>query len=188
MTGCVYEALAGSLANPVWGSCHLPAVFARCAAHVAFEISVEVLRILESEPVCNLAHCLFGAQQLFLRKFYYLGLDEILRRAARFLLHEVAEIVGRKETTFGKVFDRRQPVSKRGAMEIAVQFVFKACENVEIGVASCVELPVVEAHAVVEQQFYVAAYQFAAVAVCGPFRLLPYFVEAVAEDGLLIFR
>ena len=73
---------------------HLPAVFARRAPHVALEIAVEVLRILETETVCNLTHSLLRAQQFLFRQLYYFGLNKFLRRVSGLFLHEIAEIVG----------------------------------------------------------------------------------------------
>ena len=74
----------------------------------------------------------------------------------------------------------------RVAREVGVKLALKPLQHVGVGVVAGDELPLVEPHAVVEQQLYVAADQLAAVAVHGPLDFHAYLAEAVAEDGLLL--
>ena len=144
---------------------------------------------MESQAVCNLGDRLVCAGQEVLGQVYYLSLYELLRRPSGFFFHEVAEVVGRKEAPFGEVFHRRQPLALGPvAPEVDVELVLKAREHVVVGFAAGDELPVVEPHAIVEQQLYVAAYQRFAVLVDGTSEFHLNLVEAVGEYLFLVVR
>ena len=167
---------------------HQP-VFAGRLARGTLEEAVEMLRILEAQPVAYLAYRAAGTEQLVLCKLYYLHADILLRRAPRLLLYQVAEIVGRQETLFGKISDRRQPLLRRlAALKVSVHLVLKLCQHVVVCLLAGDKLAFVKAHAVVEQHLYVAAYNLPRLVISLPFRLFLYPCKAVAEDFLLFLR
>lgn len=103
-------------------------------------------------------------------------------------LHEVAEVVGREETLLGEIFHRRQPFLQGPVVfEVVVEQPFKLVEHIEIGRLAGDELPLVETHTIVEQQFDVAADEFLGVLVDGVLQLLPYLVQTILEDVFLVF-
>src|SRR3712207_395483 len=160
-----------------------------CHSHITLEITVEVLRILETKAVGYLANGLFRTRQLVFGQVDNLGLNVLLRRLARFFLHKIAEIVGRQVTFLREIFYRRQPFTQGTALpEVVVKQAFKLIKHVKIGRTAGDELPLIEAQTIVEQQFYVAADELSAVLVNGMVQLLLYLGKAIAEDGFLVFR
>ena len=78
----------------------------------------------------------------------------------------VAEVVGREVHLVGKVLDGRDTFGSRFAGEdIIVEQLVEACKGRDIEVLSGNELPLVETHAVVEQEFKIGDNQSARVPI-----------------------
>ena len=148
-----------------------------------------MLRILESQFVGYLAHRLAGIENPLLGQADQFRLDMLLRRAARLLLDEIAEVVGRQMELPGAVFHRWQtldPGLLRG--EIVVEQTFETDQNVAVDTSARDELPFVEAHAIIEQQLDVGRYEPLGVLVDGVLGLGAYLVQAVDDDLPLLLR
>lgn len=70
--------------------------------------------------------------------------------------------------------------------KIAIEHVFKIGHNVIIHLMPCAKLAVVEAHTVVEQQFYGRGYDGVAMVVAAIVDFLVYPTHAV-DDGFTLF-
>ena len=164
-------------------------VFARCQSGGFLEYAVEVLRILESQFHGNLVHRLLRSQYQLLCVAYESRLYVFLRRYARLFLYHVTEVVWREEHLVGEVFHRRQTVC-HGALlaEVVVEEVLELHYHALVALRARDELPFVEPHAVVEQQFDVARDEPAAVLVSRTAYFHLYFFKTVGVDAFLFVR
>ena len=148
-----------------------------------------MLRVLESQLIGYLTDAFPAVGNLFLGQVYNGVLDVLLRRLAGLFLHQVAEVVGREEHLVGEILHRRQSVPLGlVAVEIVVEQSLEACQHIAVRILSCDELSVVEAHAVVQQQFDVLGDEAFAVLVDGVVQLLLYLVQTVRENPFLRLR
>ena len=82
----------------------------------------------------------------------------------------------------GKVFHRRQAFGLGFiALEIIVQQFFKPAEYIFVYLSPCDELPFIETHAVVQQQFDVTGDEASAVLVGWNLQFPLYLVQAIPE-------
>ena len=127
-------------------------VFARSIAYVLLEHAVEVLRILVSQLIGNLADRLPASYNHFFGQ-----VDDFVLvyscASSGFLLHQISEIVGGEEHFVCEVFSREgSPFGLRFvALEIVVYQCFKFHQDVFVGCRAGDELAFVETHAVVQQ-------------------------------------
>ena len=127
-------------------------VFARSIAYVLLEHAVEVLRILVSQFIGNLADCLPASYNHFFGQVDDFVLDIFLRCLSGFLLHQISEIVGGEEHFVCEVFHGRQSFGLRFvALELVVYQCFEFHLDVLVGCRAGDELAFVETHAVVQQ-------------------------------------
>lgn len=163
-------------------------VFARSIAYVLLEHAVEVLRILVSQLIGNLADCLPASYNHFFGQVDDFVLDIFLRRLSGFLLHQISEIVGGEEHFVCEVFHGRQSFGLRFvALEIVVYQCFEFHQDIFVGCRAGDELAFVETHAVVQQQFDVACNQTLAVLVDGALDFHLNLLQTVEEDFFLVF-
>ena len=148
-----------------------------------------MLGIAETEFVGDFADRLRRVEYPFLGDVDHLQLNVLLRRFAGLLLYQVAEIVGRQVQLFRAPAYRRHPVALgRVAFEIVVQQPFEPGQRVFVDLAARDELPLVEAYAVVEQQFDVRDDQPSAVLVDGMVQFARYVLQAFEHHEPLLLR
>ena len=82
------------------------AVLGGSHAGAALEVAVEVLAALETKAIGHLAYQHIGRLQLVLSDVDNLLLNELQRRFACLLLHQVAKVVRRQAALVGKRFHR----------------------------------------------------------------------------------
>ena len=163
-------------------SVHHP-VLIRGLADNPFKQPREMLRIFESEFVGNLADRLARVEHPFLGQVDQLHLDMFLCRPARLFFNQVTEIVGRKMQFPGTVSHRRQsdllgPVRN----EVFVEHVFETHQNIAVHFVARNELPFVETHTVIQQQFDVSHDELLAVFVNRMLQLDPDFMYSISYD------
>ena len=165
------------------------AVFVGCHAGQPFEHPAQVLRMLESELVGDLAHRLAGREQQLFHPIDQPILDVFRRGFAGQLPDQVAEIVGRQTNFVGKIPDRRESFVLRCiGVEVSVQQLFETGDYVVVHLAACRELAIVEAHAVVEQHADVGCDKPPAVLVERVVEFAVDFPHRVENRLSLLFR
>lgn len=133
---------------------------------MAFEEAHEVLRVLKACLERHLLDGQFGVAQLSLGILKEVECDMLLCCFACFGFDHIAEVVGREVHLVGKVLDGWDTFGSRFAGEyIIVEQLVEACKGRDIEVLSGNELPLVEAHAVVEQEFKIGDDQSARVLI-----------------------
>lgn len=96
--------------------------FVGSTSHNPLEHPAHVLRILEAQAVCNLAHRFGGRKQFLLRSFNQFSLNVLRDRLTGLLADHVAEIVRGKEDLLCKIPYRRQADFLRSlAVEVFVE-------------------------------------------------------------------
>ena len=162
------------------------AVLVGGVADVFLEDAVEMLGILETEVVGDLADGFRCAEEHFFGEVNDFVLDVLLGGFAGLFLDKVAEVVGREENLVGKVFDGRKPFSLGVVvLEIIVEEVLKFCQHILVGSFAGGELAFIEAHAVVQEQLDVACDETLAELVDGVGEFQFDFAEAVEDDFFL---
>jgi len=167
----------------------LAPVFVRSHSGGLLEHTGEMLRVLEAQLIGNLADGFRGKKQLFFGDADDFVLYVLQGGLARFLLDEVAEIIGRQAEFGGTVFHAGQSFQCGiFAREILVEEGLETGQDVAMGILPGDELPFVEAQAIVEQQFDVVGDEPFAHPVDCMMQFLLNVQQAVDEDVALLFR
>lgn len=166
------------------------AVLVGRAARDLLEQACEVLRVLEPETVGHVADRTVAVGDPLLGRVDQAQLDVLLRRAARFALDQIAEVVGREVQPLGAVLHGGKPrIERLFRSEVVVQNLLETGEDVLVGnLAARDELPVVEARAVVEQHLDVVDDERAAVSVGGLLQLVADVAQALDDRLPLLLR
>ena len=148
-----------------------------------------MLRVLETKFVGNLADGLPRVEYALFCHIQGLLLNMLQGGFTRFLFQQVAQIVGREAESVGTILHGGQSFRGRFAgMEIRIQQGLEAGKDVAVQVLAGDELAVVEAFAIVEQQFDVVGDEGLAVLVHRVLQFLLNLCQAVNDRPPLLFR
>ena len=111
-----------------------------------------MLRVLKAQRFSNLFDCTCRIEHPLFGYGNHLQLYVLLRRLARFMFHQIPEIIGRKTNLVCEILYSRDAFLRcRPQIEIIVQKPLETSQRIVIHVLARDELPLVETHAIVEQ-------------------------------------